>query len=61
MYDVLVEIGGGGRRKGSDWLKVGNKHEKGELTCLASDPIRWDRSGTFELGFCVDVNDDSGC
>ena len=21
MYDVLVEIGGGGRREGSDWLK----------------------------------------
>ena len=32
IYDVLIEIGGGGRRKG---LKAGDKHEAGESTSLA--------------------------
>ena len=50
MYDVLVEIwgGGGGAREG---LKVSNKHEEGESTSPASDRILWDKvciqAGTF--------------
>ena len=32
MYDVLVKLGGGGRREG---LKASDKHEEGESTSLA--------------------------
>ena len=47
----------------TDWLKAGDKREEGESTSLASDRMRWDRYVylcIFELGFCMDVNEDSG-